>query len=135
MRAPPAGHLRYELSRLGLADRSETTVYVVAHPRASTRVGVVCFASAPQRLDRWCMQQGRPEALVAGFFLRDPWRPLGEVRIGGRPVAHEPVAEPFGPLRGCLHIATDGTLRIAARAELPDAESRPVVTALTFDAR
>src|SRR4051794_40085634 len=98
--------MRYELSRLRLADGLETTVYVVAHPRAATRARVVCFAE-PQRLDVWCVAERRPEAMVAGFFVRDPWRPLGEVRTEGRAVAHEPVAEPFAPRRGCLHVAPD----------------------------
>jgi hypothetical protein len=91
------------LSRIGLADGWETTVYVVVHPRRATRVRVTCFEEA-RRLDHWCASTGRPEAIVAGFFVRDPWRPLGEVRIGGRVVAHEPIVAP-----------------------------RPVVTALLFD--
>src|SRR5689334_19487889 len=76
---------RYELSRVGLADGAETTVYIVVHPRRATRLRVVCFEGA-ERLDRCCATSGRPEAIVAGFFLREPWRPLGEVRIDGRPV-------------------------------------------------
>ena len=43
MRPAPADHLRYELSRLRLADRRETTVYVVAYPRASTRIAKFAF--------------------------------------------------------------------------------------------
>jgi hypothetical protein len=42
---------RYELLRIGLADGSETTVYVVVHPRQATRVRVACFEEA-QRLDQ-----------------------------------------------------------------------------------
>lgn len=108
---------RYELSRIGLADGSETTVYVVAHPRRSTRVRVTCFEEA-QRLDHWCAANGRPEAMVAGFFVRDPWRPLGEVRIGGQPVPHEPIAAPFGPARSCVHVDPDGGVEIAPRREI-----------------
>src|SRR5690349_2817771 len=37
---------RYELVRIGLADGGETTVYVVVHPRRSTRLRVVCFEQA-----------------------------------------------------------------------------------------
>jgi hypothetical protein len=29
---------RYQLSRIGLADGAETTVYVVVHPRRATRL-------------------------------------------------------------------------------------------------
>jgi Phosphodiester glycosidase len=108
---------RYELTRIGLADGAETTVYVVVHPRRATRVRVTCFEEA-ERLDRWCAESGRPEAIVAGFFVRDPWRPLGEVRIGGHRVAHEPIAAPFGPARSCVHVETDGAVTFAPRREI-----------------
>jgi exopolysaccharide biosynthesis protein len=54
--------------------------------------------------------------MVAGFFVRDPYRPLGEVRIGGDPVAHEPVAAPWQAARACLHV--DGDVRLAPREQL-----------------
>ena len=54
--------------------------------------------------------------MVGGFFLRDPYRPLGEVRIAGAALAHEPIAAPWGPRRGCLQI--DGEVRIAPRERL-----------------
>jgi hypothetical protein len=108
---------RYELSRVGLTDGSETTLYVVIHPRRTTRLRVMCFEE-PQRLDFWCVAGGHPEAIVAGFFVRDPWRPLGEVWLGGRRVVHEPIADPFGPLRSCIHVAPDGAVTLAPRAEI-----------------
>lgn len=119
---------RYELSRLGLADGSETTVYVVVHPRRATRVRVQCFEGA-QRLDHWCAANGQPEAIVAGFFVRDPWRPLGEVRTGGRPVEHEPIADPFGPARSCVHIAPGGAVTLAPRREIAAAPAGDLVQA------
>jgi hypothetical protein len=108
---------RYELSRIALADGAETTVYAVVHPRPATRVRVTCFDGA-ERLDRWCATSGLPEAIVAGFFVRDPWRPLGEVRIGGRLVAHEPIAAPFGPVRSCVHVEPGGDVTLAPRREI-----------------
>jgi exopolysaccharide biosynthesis protein len=77
----------------------------------------VCFAT-PTRLDHWCAAEGHPEAIVAGFFVRDPYRPLGEVRVGGSPVAHEPIAEPWAERRACVHV--DGSVRLAARGEVAD---------------
>ena len=77
----------------------------------------MCF-SDPQRLDHWCVAHGQPEAIVAGFFLRDPWRPLGEVRIDGAVIQHDPVTPPWASKRGCVHI--DGSVRIARREELGD---------------
>jgi hypothetical protein len=109
--------ITYELTRMRLSDRWETTVYLVRHPRATTSVRVVWFPEA-RRLDQWCAAHGQPEAIVAGFFLRDPYRPLGEVRIDGTVIEHEPVPAPWASTRGCLHI--DGGVRIAPRAELAD---------------
>jgi hypothetical protein len=110
--------ITYDLLRVRTGDSAETTVYVVRHPRASTRVRVMLFAP-PHRLDLWCVANKRPEAIVAGFFVRDPYRPLGELRIGGRPVKHEPIIGPWASKRGCLHLDTDGGVRMAAREELP----------------
>ena len=137
MQAEPRGDLRYELTRVRLSDGLETTVYVVAYPRAATRVRVACFADA-QRLDEWCVAERRPEAMVAGFFLRDPWRPLGEVRIGGSVVAHEPIEEPFGPARGCVHFAADGAIHVAPRRDLleePDGDLVQAGPILVSDGR
>jgi hypothetical protein len=108
--------IAYELLRMRTRDGLETTVYLVRHPVRATRVSVVCFPE-PQRLDRWCAAEGHPEAIVAGFFVRDPYRPLGEARVGGELMPHEPIAAPWGPPRGCVHV--DGSVRVASRRELP----------------
>ncbi len=119
---------RYELLRIRLADGSETTVYVVIHPRHATRVRVQCFEEA-RRLDHWCTASGHPEAIVAGFFLREPWRPLGEVRINGQLVAHEPIAAPFGPVRSCVHVEPGGAVTLAPRREIAAAPAGDLVQA------
>ena len=110
-----ADGITYELARMRTRDGDDTTVYLVRHPLRTTRVSVICFVD-PTRLDQWCAATGHPEAIVAGFFVRDPYRPLGEVRIDGEPVAHESIADPWGPLRACVHI--DGSIRLAPRQEL-----------------
>jgi hypothetical protein len=107
--------IAYELLRMRTRDGAETTVYLTRHPLNKTRVSVVCFAQ-PTRLDHWCASEGHPEAIVAGFFLRDPYRPLGEIRIDGAVVEHEPIAPPWGPRRACVHI--NGSVRLARRAEV-----------------
>jgi hypothetical protein len=107
--------LAYELLRVRNRVGEETTVYLVRHPVASTRVAVVCFGK-PTRLDQWCVATGRREAIVAGFFLRDPYRPLGEVRIAGEVVPHEPVITPWASARACVYV--DGSVRLARRHEL-----------------
>jgi hypothetical protein len=104
----------YELSRRTLADGERTTVYVVRH---RARVRVLLFPEM-ERLDVWCARHGVGEAIVAGFFLRDPYRPLGEVRVEGRTVPHEPVAEPYGPVRAC--VAVDDGVLLGPRQALGD---------------
>jgi hypothetical protein len=105
----------YELLRVKTRDGDETTVYLTRHQVARTRVSVKHF-DPPARLDAWCAANRRPEAIVAGFFLRDPYRPLGEVRLRGSVVEHEPVAAPWAQRRACVHV--DGAVRIACRDEL-----------------
>jgi hypothetical protein len=116
----------YELLRVRTRDGDETTVYLVRHPRAATRLAVQHFAT-PTRLDRWCAAEGHPEAIVAGFFLRDPYRPLGEVRVGGEPIAHEPVAAPWAEHRACVHV--DGAIQLAPRRELAEDPAGDLVQA------
>jgi hypothetical protein len=118
--------ISYELSRFRTRDGGETTVYLVRHPAERTRVSVVRFEQ-PARLDEWCAANGHAEAMVAGFFVRDPYKPLGEVRIAGEPLDHEPVAEPWARARACLHI--DGTVLIAPRGELADTPSGDLLQA------
>jgi Phosphodiester glycosidase len=107
----------YELWRHALADGEQTTVYATRHPRRDTRVRVVHFPR-PQRLDVWCAANGAPEAVVGGFFLRDPYRPLGELWRDGRAAEHEAVADPYGPRRACVVSDGDG-LRLFAREDAP----------------
>ena len=107
--------IEYELLRFRTRDREETTVYLVRHPRRRTRVALQWFAE-PARLDHWCASVGEPEAIVAGFFVRDPYRPLGEVRLDGELVEHEPVSSPWAQERACVHI--DGSVRLARRGDL-----------------
>ncbi len=106
----------YELARVRLRDALETTVYVVRHPLETTSVRVVHFPE-PSRLDLWCGSEGHPEAIVAGFFLREPWRPLGELQLSGRPVPAEPIPSQWASKRACVHI--DGEVRLARREDLP----------------
>ena len=54
---------------------------------------------------------------MAGFFVRDPYRPLGDVWIDGEPIEHEPIDPPWGPRRAAIHL--DADVRLAARGKLP----------------
>jgi hypothetical protein len=122
----PEDGINYEITRLKLRDGCETTVYLVRYPRSRTRVHLVCFGE-PRRLDVWCVDAGQSEAIVAGFFVRDPYRPLGEVRLGGREVPNEPIDAPWRALRATIHV--DGDVRLAPRNELPAEPPGELVTA------
>ena len=122
----PADGIVYDLTRARLRDGRETTIYLVRYPRATTRARLVCFPE-PQRLDVWCRQNGHQDALVAGFFVRDPYRPLGDVWIDGEPIEHEPIDEPWGPRRAAIHL--DADVRLAARGKLPETPRGDLVTA------
>jgi hypothetical protein len=118
---------RYELLRVRTRDGDETTVYLVRHPRRTTRATLRCFTE-PVRLDVWCRAHGHPEAMVAGFFVRDPYRPLGETRIDGSALAHEPIPAAWRPQRACLLVRGDDVL-LAPRRALGDEPEGDLVCA------
>jgi hypothetical protein len=94
-----------------------TTVYGVRYPADSTRVRVVYFPRT-EHLDVWCRRSGVEEAVVGGFFLRDPYRPLGELWIDGRPERHEPVAAPYAERRASV-VVEDGVVSLVERSAAP----------------
>jgi hypothetical protein len=95
-----------------------TTVYAVRYPSPLTRVRLVHFPRI-QHLDFWCRANGVEEAVVGGFYLRDPFRPLGELWIGGRPLSHEPIAPPYAERRGCVVVDPDESVRLLSREAAP----------------
>jgi hypothetical protein len=106
----------YLLWRQALDDGETTTVYAVRHPLHVTGVRVLFFPRA-RRLDVWCRTSRVEEAIVAGFFVRDPYRPLGEVWVEGRAIGHEPAPAPFAQRRACVVSDGDG-VRILAREDV-----------------
>ena len=110
--------IEYLLWRHVLADGEVTTVYAVRHPLVSTSVRVVHFPQ-PEHLDVWCRANGVAEAVVGGFFLRDPYRPLGEVWIDGSVVPHEPAAAPYASRRACVLVEPDRGIHLVAREDVP----------------
>jgi Phosphodiester glycosidase len=120
--------VEYHLWRHTLEDGEVTTLYAVRHPRRTTRVRVVHFPRT-ERLDVWCAANRVEEAIVVGFFLRDPYRPLGELWIGGQPVPHEPVVEPFGSRRGSVLIDLEGGVRLVERQAAPPEPAGDLVQA------
>jgi Phosphodiester glycosidase len=109
--------IKYLLWRHVLDDGEVTTLYAVRHPARSTRARVVHFPGT-ERLDVWCAANEVDEAIIGGFFLRDPYRPLGDLWIDGRPVPAEPIAGPYARRRACVAVDR-GEIRITAREGAP----------------
>jgi hypothetical protein len=109
--------IEYLLWRHPLPDGDVTTVYAVRYPTRATRARVVYFPRT-EHLDVWCRANGVEEAVVAGFFLRDPYRPLGELWIDGRPARYEPVDAPYAQQRATV-VVDDGSVRLVQRDAAP----------------
>jgi exopolysaccharide biosynthesis protein len=108
----------YLLWRQTLDDGQTTTVYAVRHARAATSVRALFFARTA-RLDVWCRSAGLEEAVVGGFFVRDPFRPLGELWVDGRQVGHEAAPPRYAPRRACV-VRDDDGVRIVPRSGAPE---------------
>jgi hypothetical protein len=115
--ATPRDGIEYLLRRHALPDGEVTTLYAVRYPRRSTRARVVHFPR-PERLDVWSRRNRVEEAVVGGFFLRDPYRPLGELWLDGRLLPHEPVAAPYATRRGSV-VIDGGDVRLVERGAAP----------------
>jgi Phosphodiester glycosidase len=124
--SPSQDGLEYLLWRHALEDGEVTTVYAVRYPIRATRVRVVYFPR-PEHLDVWCRRNGIEEAVVGGFFVRDPYRPLGELWIDGRPARHEPIAPPYGQRRAS--VVVDDGIRFLERSAAPARPSGDLVQA------
>jgi hypothetical protein len=122
-----ADGIEYLLWRQRLPDGEVTTVYAVRYPARSTRVRVVYFPRT-EHLDVWCRANGVEEAVVGGFFLRDPYRPLGELWIDGRPERHEPIAAPYGERRASV-VVEDGVVSLQERGAAPEQPTGDLVQA------
>lgn len=111
---------------LRLGDGRRTTVHVAEYPTREFELRVVRLPAATGLL-AWCRANDVEEALVGGFYVREPQRPadpgqggmpLGLLRISGE--ASESVAfdSPWGERRACV-TSIDGEVRIARRDHLP----------------
>lgn len=101
---------------LRLEDEALTTLHVARFGRDRARIRVAAL-DPPTRLEAWCRSGGIADAMIGGFFVRGAGTPLGELRIGGAPCAHEPFEAPWGEVRACVHV--DGeAIRLARRFEL-----------------
>jgi hypothetical protein len=111
--------------RVTLDDGAATTLHVAEHDLADSALGVELLPG-PMTLEAWCRLHGVKDALVGGFYVRDPLEradpllhgmPLGEVRSRGAACASIPFVGPWDARRACVHV-DDGQVRIARRDEL-----------------
>lgn len=111
-------HSRGYLRRLRavLADGERTTVHVASYARSSTRLRVARLVR-PEPLPRWCERNQIADCMAGGFFARARGVPLGELRIGGVPLAAEPFAPPWHQVRSCVH-AVGASVVVARRDEI-----------------
>jgi hypothetical protein len=111
----PAPSCALSQHRLRLSDGALTTLHVAGYDRLATRVRVASLGT-PRRLVDWCRDEGVPEAVVGGFFVRPDGAPLGEVRIGGRALPTLPFEDGWGDVRACVGVDGDGP-RLARRPD------------------
>jgi hypothetical protein len=71
---------------------------------------------AVRRLDEWCAANGVDEAIIGGFFLRDPYRPLGELWIDGQRVPGDAIPQPYDARRACV-LSNGSEVRLLPREE------------------
>ena len=122
--------IEYLLWRHPLSDGEVTTVYAGRYPSRSTRVRVLYFPRT-EHLDVWCQQNGVEEAVVGGFFLRDPYRPLGELWIDGHPARHDPSRRPTGS--AASSVSSRRAVRLVS--VMPRRRDRPAISCRPTDAR
>jgi hypothetical protein len=119
--------IEYLLWRHELDDGEVTTLYAVRHPLPSTRARVV-HVPRTERLDVWCQVNEIDEAIIGGFFVRDPYRPLGDLWIRSEPVPHEEIVPPYASRRACVGVE-NGDIRVAPREDFADRPSGDLVHA------
>ncbi|MBK5231363.1 MAG: phosphodiester glycosidase family protein [Thermoleophilia bacterium] len=112
---------------LSHGDGLQTTVQVSEYPIEDFELRVASLPAAMSLL-QWCGQERIEEALVGGFYIREPQAPtdpllsgmpLGELRSVGEQCASVPFDVPWGARRACIHSA-GGKVTIAPRDQLPE---------------
>jgi Phosphodiester glycosidase len=102
--------------RVRLGDGARTTLHIASYDRRAFAARVVVL-DRPTPLVRWCAEEGVNDAVVGGFFVRPEYVPLGHVQVDGRPAASRSFDPPWGDIRACVQITSEG-VRIARRDEL-----------------
>jgi hypothetical protein len=112
----PHRHSSVGRIRVRLGEGARTTLHVASYDRRAFAARVVVL-ERPAPLVRWCGEQGVNDAVVGGFFSRPQYAPLGHVQVGGRPRPSLAFDAPWGDVRACVQITSEG-VRIARRDQL-----------------
>jgi hypothetical protein len=97
-------------------DGGGTTVHAAAYSLDEMKVRLARL-DPPTPLMAWCSTNGVRDAITGGFFTKPHCLPLGEHRIGGDPIEHQPFEGRGASERAALHV--DGrNLALAPRSEL-----------------
>jgi len=111
---------------MNLGGGLRTTVHVAEYDLREFALRVVRLPEAMPLL-AWCQANAVPDALVGGFYLRQPQKttdpllsglPLGDLRSDGQRIESVPFEAPWGHRRACVH-SVSGEVRIARRDKLP----------------
>jgi hypothetical protein len=112
---------------LSHGDGLRTTIHVSEYPLDEFDLQVASLPPAMTLLE-WCSGEGQEEALVGGFYVREPQvptdpllsgKPLGEIRSGGKVRDSVPFESPWDERRACIH-SEAGEVTITRRDLLPE---------------
>lgn len=110
-----------------LGDGARSTLHVASYDRHAFEARVVVL-KRPAPLVRWCTEEGVRNAVVGGFFSRPQYVPLGQVQVKGRPRPSLAFDAPWGDVRACVQITSDG-VRIGRRDQLGSAPAGDLLQA------
>jgi hypothetical protein len=113
---PPAGEWTGYLRARARMDGAATTVHALALPLSAVTPRIVQL-EPPEPLAAWCARHGVADAISGGFYRKPELVPLGEHRVGGRPIRHAPFDPPWRDRRPVLLLSA-GRPSIAPRGEL-----------------
>jgi hypothetical protein len=114
--------------RVELADGNRTTIHAVRYERMAYQPRIVVFDEAMTLLD-WCQSNDQEEAIVGGFFTRDPAGLLGDTWLNGVQQPAVRFMEPYHATRGSLHITLDGEVAIDRRYKFSEEPSGSLLQA------